>query len=215
MTQNEKTWQQFSALQDSINAKNKPLVPTTVLDSFNNETNLLELLLNIGEKQTNLKKEELLNIMDRIGYHESKNNPKQISIIDYDKNKNPIFGNDKGMFQYGAGKNNSAWTASNRLKAVLNKRDLEHPAWLDTLAQNNYDMSTLSKEKQQILFMADKLKREGNPMQGVDEPDELLDFWLNNHWQGASIFPNKVEIRTNSFKDSMIDYDNKFLNKGN
>ena len=197
MTQNEKPWQQFAALQDSINAKNKPLVPTTVLDSFNNETNLLELLLNLGQKQTNLKREELLNIMDRIGYHESKNNPKQISIIDYDKNKNPIFGNDKGMFQYQDGEYNAAWTAFNRLKAVLNKRNLEYPAWLDTLAQNNYDMSTLSKERQQILFMADKLRREDNPMDGVDEPDELLNFWLNDHWQGASMYPNKVKDRIN------------------
>ena len=198
----------WRAIRDSIAVANTPIIPTEVKDTLNNtHVSLLDRLIGLGVNQWNIPKEQIIENMDRIAYHESKNIASAKQIKGYDENNNPIFGKDMGLFQYGMGHEQSAWLATRRLNAILTDRNLTPPPWLDDLIKSNYNMATLNAEQQQILFMADKLKRDDNPMFEVDEPEELLNFWLEDHWQGGKELPHLIDERTDSFKDAMLEYD--------
>jgi len=173
----------------------------------NDSKSLLDSLLFVGKNQWGISQEQILENMDKIAYHESKNDPSAVSPW-----------GDMGMFQYGKGKKQSANIALNRLEHIIGPEGAlkghKSPSWFDDFIASNYDMSTLDPEQQKVLFMADKL-RMGDAMKGVDTPDELKDFWFEHHWSGTPGIlkgeSKKQDITTiikrlNSFSQSMQDY---------
>ena len=170
------------------------------------EDSLLKGLLKIGSEQWGISQEQIIENMEKIGYHESKNIPSAESPWD-----------DMGMFQYGIGKKQSANVAFNRLKYIIEEGALKGhktPLWFDDFIASNYNMATLDPKQQKTLFMADKL-RMGDVMKEVDDPDELRDFWFKYHWKGLpGILSGKskgqdittIIKRLNSFNQSMEDY---------
>ena len=175
--------------------------------SSNDSKSILDSLLFTASEKWNIDESQIMENMNKIAFHESKNDPK----AKYHK--------DMGMFQYGMGKAQSANTALNRLKNIIGPKGIlkghKAPSWFDDFIASNYDMRTLTPKQQQTLFIADKLNV-GDAMKGVDTPDELRKFWFEEHWKGLpGILSGKskgqdittIIKRLNSFNESMKDYD--------
>ena len=142
------------------------------------DATLLEGLLNQAQQQWDIPPDSLLEYMDMIAFHESKNDPTAIQQSDITESG---IGPGRGLYQYEVGKGQGAHTAINRLMR-LTKNNI--PDWAKELKNQNYDVSNLTPEQQKILFIADKLKDETASFKDVDTLKELAQFWADEHWAG-------------------------------
>ena len=134
-------------------------------------------------------------VMNAIGQHESKNNPKQVQVSG---NKTDGFydGPGRGTYQFEVGPDAGGNTAINRtanfLKYNTDKTIHDFPN-INTIynASNSLDFTNLSKKDQDALFIGDKIfggverrnefdaltrNRNTPPTQ-----EETFNYWLNNH----------------------------------
>lgn len=132
-------------------------------------------------------------LMDKIGYHESRSDPKSVQLGG---------GPGRGKYQFEVGRYQGGKTAANRaLKHYKdNKKDI--PDWLNNLSKSDsVDASKLSSSQQDILFLANMLKHPkadlGKVISGAQSTE---DFWANNHWAGKD--KDRPE-RIKSFNESM------------
>ena len=134
--------------------------------------NAYDILLAAAEHEWGMTEGEVEDFISQIEWHESKGDHTAKQKLD-----DGSIGRGRGLFQYEVGKGQGAHTAINRLIKQIGYE----PSFLEGLSESDYDVSTLSPEQQQILFIADKL-RMGDSMKGVDTPDELREFWIEDHF---------------------------------
>ena len=139
----------------------------------NDARSLRDSLLTIASNQWQMPKEDILENMDKIAFVESKN------VIDAIQESG---GPGRGMFQYEIGKGQGAHTAINRLINIFDHT----PTFLEGLTSKDYDISGLSKDAQETLFLADKLKDLTASFKGIDtdEKVKLAREWADEHYAG-------------------------------
>lgn len=140
--------------------------------NINDATSLRDSLLTIAENQWKIDREDLMEHMNKIAYVES------LGKIDAVQESG---GPGRGMFQYEMGKNQAGQTAVKRLVELFGSS----PSFLDGIVEKEFDFSGLSKEAQESLFLADKLKDLTASFKGVDTDEELKDFWFKEHYAGT------------------------------
>ena len=139
--------------------------------NINDATSLRDSLLTIAENQWQVDEKDMLEHMNKIAYVES------LGKTDAIQSKG---GPGRGMFQYEMGEGQGAQTAVKRLTSLFGKA----PSFLDGMIEKEFDFSGLSKEAQQSLFLADKLKDLTASFKGIDTDEELKDFWFKEHYAG-------------------------------
>jgi hypothetical protein len=183
----------------------------------NNDTkSLIDSLLFTASNNWGIDKKEILSAMDRISFHESKKNPSAIQKSD--KTTTGI-GPGRGLYQFEVGKDEGANTAITRLIAQLNKQKLPIPQFLSGLDSSNYDVSVLSPEQQQLIFLGNILqmpdsKNKGYGLARFTDTDkdkkisneELAEYWAQYHHAGTKPGTKEYKAMINKFLKDMIDY---------
>ena len=159
---------------------------------------LYDYMLNnmcIRYKQT---QKSLEGIMDRISYHESKNDPycRQLGG-----------GPGRGLFQFEEGMNEGGETAMNRLLRWFSKNSRLAPEWT-TINVNGVDATKLKPKAQKMLFMGNVRYHPKASFKGLDLK-ELPEWWARYHWAGPD---NQKKERLASFNESMEYYDRRKKN---
>jgi hypothetical protein len=160
------------------------------LMNYNDTKTLLDSLLFTATEQWNVSEEQIMENMNKIAFHESKYGTDKYTPIQEGG------GPGRGMFQYETGEDQGAETAINRLINQLGYV----PDFLEGIGEKGYDISGLTPEQQQSVFLADKLKDETASFKDVDTLGEVAEFWVDEHWAG---YGEDMELR-----QKMID---KFL----
>ena len=142
--------------------------------SSNDSKSILDSLLFTASEKWNIDESQIMENMNKIAFHESK--------YGTDKYQSQQIGGGpgRGLFQYETGKGMGAHTAINRLINITDS----YPKFLEGIVDKNYDISELTEEEQKMLFLADKLKDPTASLKGVDTPEELAEFWADEHWAG-------------------------------
>ena len=150
--------------------------------------------------------EQIMENMNKIAFHESKNIPSAIQISDISESG---FGPGRGLFQFEEGKGQGAHTAINRL-IVQNQGVV--PSFLEGIAQSNYDISTLSPEQQQSIFLGNLLQmphKKGkvpSSFEGVDTDEELANYWAQHHQAGTQVGSDAQSQMVNKFLGDIAHY---------
>ncbi len=159
----------------------------------------LRKLLNtiIKEKGGSYKDYRLL--MDKIGYHESRSNPKASQIGG---------GPGRGKYQFEVGDNRGGNTAVNRLRSYYNKNKLDIPKWVNDLPKSkSLDASKLKGYQQDILFLVDKMEHPKADFSKVIKGEQsTVDFWAQNHWSGHK---KDREVRVKNITDDLEVFNKK------
>ena len=138
----------------------------------NDATSLRDSLLTVASNNWKMDEKDILENMRKIAFVESKNTLDAVQMLD-DGSK----GEGRGLYQYEVGKSKGAHTGINRL---INMFD-NIPTFLDGIIDKNYDISGLSKEAQQSIFLADKLKDKTASFKGIDSNEKLAREWADEH----------------------------------
>ncbi len=176
----------------------------------------------------NIDENTLLDYMTRVAFHET--GPNQRMSPKAIQETNDGQGPGRGLFQYEIGDKQGGDTAINRLIDHYEPGGLENmPGWIKDLLYINphsgkpaqmkegdyyysnkkgFDASQLTPEQQYMLFLADKRYDETASFEGVDTPEELKQFYLDEHYAG----PEK-EAREKSWEDSMGVYKDTLLDQ--
>ena len=153
-----------------------------------------DLLIQELIKEKGGTKEQYLQLLDSIAYHES------AGTLD-PTTKQKGGGPGRGKYQFETGKNAGGITAAKRAKAYYKQLGKTLPKWLDNIKGDDLDVSSLSSEQQDILFLANIRKHPKADFSKVWKGEESIeDFWANYHWAG-----NKRDRadRLQDFKNSM------------
>lgn len=122
----------------------------------------------------------MLSYGDTVAQVESMNDPRAKQIGG---------GPGRGKYQFEPA---AAITASNRLAQLSEALNFDNPSW-NTL-ENMRDVSKLSSEQQDILFLADKLQDENTDLEALSKGEiSGEDFWINHHWKGNASGTNDAE----------------------
>mgnify|MGYP005988189205 CR=1 FL=1 len=98
-------------------------------------------------------------------------------------------GPGRGKYQF---EPDAAVTAGARLKALAKSLGFENPSW--NTEENMKDVSQLSAEQQDILFLADKLQDEKTNLKALASGEiSGEDFWIKHHWKGNASGNNAAE----------------------
>ena len=137
----------------------------------NDATSLRDSLLTVASNNWKMDEKDILENMRKIAFVESQNTLDATQILNDGSE-----GKGKGLYQYETGYRGGAHTGINRLINMFGNI----PTFLDGIIDKNYDISGLSKEAQQSIFLADKLKGSMN-LEGVDTNEKLAREWADNH----------------------------------
>jgi hypothetical protein len=149
---------------------------------------------------------QIMENMNKIAFHESKSNPSAVQISDKTKSG---FGPGRGLFQFEIGKGQGANTAINRLIA---QNQGVVPSFLEGIDKSNYDVSSLSPEQQQSIFLGNLLQMpnvEGKmpaSFMGVDTDEELADYWAQHHHAGTKVGSDDYGKMVNKFLSDIALY---------
>ena len=179
---------------------------------MNDSETMLDSLLRTASDGWGISQEEIDDAMDRIAYHESKGVVDAMQISD---KSDTGYGPGRGLYQFEVGEKGGAHTAMNRLMHYYGKD--KAPAWLLSLANNNYDVSGLSKSQQQELFLAEALQeRNKGVMEGygragiydtnydmVISDDELAQYWAQYHQAGTKPNTDEYSDIINKFTEDL------------
>tara|TARA_R110002012_G_scaffold210974_3_gene381724 strand:+ start:616 stop:1122 length:507 start_codon:yes stop_codon:yes gene_type:complete len=146
--------------------------------NINDASSLRDSLLTIAKNKWQINKNDMLEHMSKIAYVESLGEIDAIQKLDDGSD-----GKGRGMFQYEMGKGQAGQTAVKRLTSLFGSA----PSFLDGMIEKEFDFSGLSKEAQQSLFLADKLKDETASFKGINTDDKLKDFWFKEHYAGQDL----------------------------
>ena len=100
-------------------------------------------------------------------------------------------------------------TAINRLIAQ-NKGAV--PSFLEGISQSNYDVSALTPEQQQSIFLGNLLQmphKEGkvpSSFAGVDTDEELANYWAQHHQAGTQVGSDAQNQMVNKFLSDIAHY---------
>ena len=182
-----------------------------LLMANNASESLLDSLLFTASNQWGISKEQIIENMNKIAFHESKGNPSAIQKSD--KTTTGI-GPGRGLFQFGVGGKQGAHTAINRLISQLNKQKLQIPEFLSELDSSDYDISVLSPEQQQMLFLGNLMQmphKKGKgyskaSFEGVDTDEELAEYWAQYHQAGTKPGTTEYENMLDKFTQDVQFY---------
>ena len=155
--------------------------------SSNDSKALLDSLLFSASERWGMDKSQIMDNMNKIAFHESKNISDAIQKSD--KTKSGI-GPGRGLFQFEVGEGQGANTAINRLIAT---NEDKVPSFLEGIAKSNYDVSTLTPEQQQSIFLGNLLQMPNvkgkvpASFAGVDTDQELAEYWAQHHHAGTKV----------------------------
>ena len=172
----------------------------------NDSKSLLDSLVFTASEKWNIEPEQIMENMNKIAFHESKNNPSSIQISDKTESG---FGPGRGLFQFEVGKGQGANTAINRLIAQ-NKGAV--PSFLEGISQSNYDVSSLTPEQQKAIFLGNLLQmphKKGKvsaSFEGVDTDEELADYWAQHHQAGTQVGSDAQSQMVNKFLEDIAFY---------
>jgi len=126
-------------------------------------------------------REQYLHFLNSVAYHESGGSfdPKQEQIGG---------GPGVGKYQFEKGNSKGARTAANRAKNYYKQLGYKIPNWLSKLdGKDSVDVSNLSSEQQDVLFLANLRKHPKADFRNLWEGKETVpEFWANYHWAGDS-----------------------------
>ena len=178
-----------------------------ILDFEQNDTqSILDSLLFIASNNWKMDQDTIKENMNKIAFHES------------DRTMDPTIhqyggGPGRGLFQFeknvpGKGQG-AAQTAVRRLAEQLGYV----PDFLKGLKQKNYDVSGLSPEQQQILFLGNLLQKpkakKGNvpsSFRDVDTDEELAHYWATHHQAGTEPETDEYDTMIKKFLRDLQDY---------
>ena len=107
--------------------------------NVNNDSNsMLDSLLFTASNNWNIDSSQIMENMNKIAFHESKNDPSAIQVSNKTESG---YGPGRGLFQFEVGEEQGAHTAVNRLLREYDKRKMEAPLWALELDDSNYDVS--------------------------------------------------------------------------
>ena len=168
----------------------------------NNDTSsLLDSLLFTASNKWGIDENQIMENMNKIAFHESKN--KSDAIQKSSKAQSGV-GPGRGLFQFDVGEGEGANTAFNRLISQLGKMNEEEPKFvkemqnlqnmnLNAFSKSGYDVSVLSPEEQQILFLGNLLQMPSKKEEGykeasfadIDTDEKLAEYWAQYHHAGT------------------------------
>ena len=146
--------------------------------------------------------------MNRISFHETGPNQRYESGA-IQEAPGGGQGPGRGLFQFEVGKGQGANTAINRLIAQ-NKGAV--PSFLEGISQSNYDVSSLTPEQQQAIFLGNLLQmphKEGkvpSSFAGVDTDEELANYWAQHHQAGTQVGSDAQSQMVNKFLSDIAHY---------
>jgi len=134
---------------------------------------------------------QIMENMNKIAFHESKGITDKMQISDKTESG---YGPGRGLFQFEIDQNGQggAHTAINRLIEQIGYR----PEFLEGLSESDYDISGLSPEQQQAIFLGNLLQMKNKDpgkgrvlanFAGVDTDEELADYWAQYHQAGEKL----------------------------
>lgn len=152
-------------------------------------------------KEKGGSREDYLNLLDSIAYHESAHTLDPTI-------KQQGGGPGRGKYQFEVGNNAGAITAARRTKQYYQEKGMKIPEWLESATSNtSLDATNLTSEQQDILFLGNMRKHPKANFKNVwDGKESISDFWANYHWAGADKDRNK---RLDSFNSSLNDFKKK------
>ena len=171
-------------------------------DQFFDPSDIYESLVLVYANKYGLNKEEVKDMVNRIAYHESKE--------DYTAQQKGG-GPGRGLFQFEIGEGGGAQTARQRFKNYYREHD---PSIADIDIPE--DFSRISGDMQKALFLINLMATENRPGSDVranlaSAKDKgkggLEDLWINYHWKGYNVDPDSLEARRASFQRDMQEYD--------
>ena len=199
----------------------------------NDSQSLLDSLLFTAENKWGIDKEQILENMNKIAFHESKNVVNAVQKIKPEFETGGV-GKGRGLYQFEVGKGEGANTALNRLLDELNVRNLPFPSFakemkglerqnrnVNAWKSSGYDVATLPKEAQQLLFLGNLLQKpkaqEGyvpSSFAGVDTDEELAHYWAQHHQAGTEPgTPEYKELINKFLLDLQEGYRKKLIDK--
>ena len=182
-------------------------------DMNNDTATILDGLLFTAANKWQMDEEQIMENMNKIAFHESKYGTDRYTPIQEtsegastEASIIPSFlgegaigagtdygeGVGRGMFQFEKGKDQGAHTAIKRLTNLLESQGAVVPDWISGLSENEYDVSELSPEQQQILFLGNLLQkptksgRTPASFAGIDTDEELAKYWAQHHQAGTT-----------------------------
>ena len=164
-----------------------------------------QMIYNIAP-QYDTTPENLEDIMNRIAFHETGGtmSPSTQQIGG---------GPGRGLFQFESGPKGSKTGAGATAMGYLRQyyREVlgqEPPAWTEYDVSKGLDASKLSEDQQRMMFLANTLMAGGRSFEGIT-PENLTDWWLDEHWAGGANNPDRPGRRA-KFDEDMIAYDLKY-----
>ena len=113
------------------------------------------------------------------------------------------------MFQFELGKAEGGHTAINRL---ISQNKGVAPSFLEGIAQSDYDVSSLSPEQQQAIFLGNLLQMPNvkgkmpASFEGIDTDEELADYWAQHHQAGTKPGTDEYEDMLSKFLKDIAFY---------
>jgi len=196
-----------------FNYLTQPFDPTY---ETNNDTNtLLDSLLFTAANKWEMTEDQIMENMNKIAFHESKG--VSDAIQQSDKTESGI-GPGRGLFQFEEGENQGANTAINRLISEIGYT----PTFLKGIAEGGYDISSLSPEQQQMIFLGNLLQmpqKEGegylpSSFEGIDTDEELAEYWAQHHQAGTKPGTDEYEDMLTKFLSDMSYYKPQYQEGG-
>ena len=181
----------------------------------NDSKSLLDSLLFTASEKWNIEPEQIMENMNKIAFHESKYG------TDEYQSQQIGGGPGRGLFQFEQNRpgqydkygkeyiNQGAQTAINRL---IEQNQKVVPSFLEGIAESNYDVSSLSPEQQQAIFLGNLLQMpnvEGKmpaSFMGVDTDKELADYWAQHHHAGTKVGSDDYNKMVNKFLSDIALY---------
>ena len=171
---------------------------------------ILDSLLFTAENNWNMDEEQIIENMEKIAFHESKGH---VDAIQQSDETESGIGPGRGLFQFEkdwGGEQRGAHTAMNRLITEYEKRKMDVPDWVYGLEMEDYDVSSLSKEQQQSLFLANLLQTKDKgkgyipaSFEGVDTDEELAEYWAQYHQAGTKPGTPEYESMLDKFTEDV------------
>ena len=189
----------------------------------NNDTSsLLDSLLFTASNKWGIDENQIMENMNKIAFHESKN--KSDAIQKSLKAQSGI-GPGRGLFQFEVGEGEGANTAFNRLISQLGKMNEKEPEFvkemqnlqnmnLNAFSKSGYDVSVLSPEEQQILFLGNLLQMPSKNEEGyrkasfadIDTDEELAEYWAQYHHAGTKPGTEEYKKMIDKFTEDIAYY---------
>ncbi len=183
--------------------------------SSNDSKSILDSLLRTAQDGWGISQDQIMENMEKIAFHESKGIAD--AIQQSDKTESGI-GPGRGLFQFEVGKGQGAHTAINRLIKQLGYT----PDFLEGIEDKGYDVSGLSPEQQQALFLGNLLRMphkeegEGYGKAGFYDTDdddmfsddELAQYWAQYHHAGTKPGTDEYKAMIDKFTKD-VQYYNK------